>query len=566
MQRQRERPDSEANFDPSYQSIKKLWTITFAFLICVGCFTGIVDNIVLYKFGLLFKYGIGISFTTYGLMVSLHSIVQYIRAFFSYLNVKRQRSKARKAERHGEFSFPYIVCSYGHKERLDYYERHLRSIRDLDDADGKGAWFMIDGNGSGNDEMLNVFDEIFGNEGFSLDITSIDPSYTVPYEQMDDYHRQYIIDLLVAVKTNNPHIKYFCLSQPHGGKREIMYLAMEVSRFVYPEIVALGATDSDTVMEKHTYRELKYMFFRNEKVAGVTGDVGILNVGKNAGGNLLSRLSAIRYWNAFNVERASQSLSKSVMCMSGPNYMVRIDALQQELEGVRNIDRWKQNRFLGMLDNYGDDRGLTNILLNDGWEIMYTHFSKCITETPTSLVRFYKQQRRWMQSANREASRTIRSIFESRIGHPAWMTYDLIYQTFFPILLMIGIFFQLTLVITEHSFVPLVSLLLTVFLTGLIRGIVSAVISRDAWKILNCLYGFVFIFVLVPARVDAIIHLWDTGWGTASRANMKEGGEFFNVITWPYRFIKIVFLKVTGIGKKLDQVNSTEDEDSSLMQ
>jgi cellulose synthase/poly-beta-1,6-N-acetylglucosamine synthase-like glycosyltransferase len=272
-------------------------------------------------------------------------------------------------------------------------------------------------------------------------------------------------------------------------------------------------------MTEDAFLEMSYLFLDGE-VEAVTGNVSIYNIGRRNGGNLLSRLSYVRYWSAFFWERAAQSMSRSVLCMSGPRWMVRISVVFKERDGITNIDRWKEATFLRELDNYGDDRGCTNTILASGGGTMFTPFGTCFTDTPTDLKRFYKQQRRWNQSANREAIRTIRDL--GLFKHPVWTTYEIVYQTFFPVLLGIGIVFQLTLAIEKWSLFPILSLFLTIFLGGLLKGIIAGVVSRDPWKLLQSLYGFVFLAILMPARIDALLHLWDTQWGTKSRASVQS--------------------------------------------
>src|SRR5260370_1278011 len=255
-------------------------------------------------------------------------------------------------------------------------------------------------------------------------------------------------------------------------------------------------------MTSDAFLETTYPFIDPE-VEAVTGNVSIYNLGKKQGGNFLSRLSSVRYWSAFFWERAAQSMTKSVLCMSGPRWMVRVSTVFKERDGIANINRWKDATFLGEPDNYGDDRGWTNVILASGGGTMFTPYGTCYTETPTDLKRFYKQQRRWNQSANREAIRTIMDL--GLFKHPVWSTYEIVYQTFFPVLLGIGIVFQATLAIEQWSLLPIISLLLTIFLGGLMKGIIAAVVSRDAWKLIQSLYVFVFLFILIPPPFDSLL-------------------------------------------------------------
>lgn len=94
----------------------------------------------------------------------------------------------------------------------------------------------------------------------------------------------------------------------------------------------------------------------------------------------ISFLSSVRYWMAFNVERACQSYFGCVQCISGPLGMYRNSLLQQFLED------WYHQKFLGSKCSFGDDRHLTNRVLSLGYRTKYTARSKCLTETPTKLM------------------------------------------------------------------------------------------------------------------------------------------------------------------------------------
>ena len=497
---------SDITHAPSYRFLRRLWTTAFALAIVAVCLLGVVNNTVIAQFGF------GIAFTIYGLLTTAHTTAQICRATINSVLVKKLRKQAMKEH----FFFPLCFLSFGHEEAPKYYRPHLASMGQL--LGCVGGIFLVDGTSEANLAMVQMFNEQFPHPiGMSLVLPDLpSPGFTVPYSQMDEYHRAYLRKVLQELIGRNQELRYVCLAQAHGGKREIMYLGMQIAHYVFPGIQGYGLTDSDTIMTTDAFLETTYPFV-NPEVEAVTGNVAIYNLGKKNGGNLLSRMSNVRYWSAFFWERAAQSMSKSVLCMSGPRWAVRISTVFKERDGMTNIDRWKNATFLGEPDNYGDDRGWTNVILACGSGTMFTPYGTCYTETPTDLKRFYKQQRRWNQSANREAIRTIMDL--ARFKHPVWTTYEIVYQTFFPVLLGIGISFQITLAVQERSVLPILSLLLTIFLGGLIKGAIAAVVSRDAWKLLQSLYGFVFLFVLMPARVDALLRLWDTRWGTKSRAS-----------------------------------------------
>ncbi|XP_017596840.1 PREDICTED: hyaluronan synthase 3 [Corvus brachyrhynchos] len=152
-------------------------------------------------------------------------------------------------------------------------------------------------------------------------------------------------------------------------------------------------------------------------VGGVGGDVQILNKYDS----WLSFLSSVRYWMAFNVERACQSYFGCVQCISGPLGMYRNALLQQFLED------WYHQTFLGSKCSFGDDRHLTNRVLSLGYRTKYTARSKCLTETPTRYLRWLNQQTRWSKSYFREW--LYNALWFHK--HHLWMTYESVVTGFF---------------------------------------------------------------------------------------------------------------------------------------
>jgi len=52
---------------------------------------------------------------------------------------------------------------------------------------------------------------------------------------------------------------------------------------------------------------------------------------------------------------------------------------------------------------------------------------------------------------------------------------------------------------------------------GGLKCIYALIITRDPKFILNFLYGIVYMIGFIPAKLQALLFLWDNGWGTSSR-------------------------------------------------
>lgn len=135
-----------------------------------------------------------------------------------------------------------------------------------------------------------------------------------------------------------------CYLQPHCGKRHAMYTAFRV--LMEAGCDAIMSTDSDTKFDPNAMVEMERALYWHPNIGAAAGDVRIWN----AGDSLLSFMSSLRYWMAFNIERAAQSFNRCVTCVSGPMGLYRSSVLAEIL------DDWIAQRFLGMECTYGDDR------------------------------------------------------------------------------------------------------------------------------------------------------------------------------------------------------------------
>ena len=475
-------------------NIRTYWTITWVVVLLSAVLFSAIDNKT------LLPVGLGVSFTIYGAFTTFHKILQFLRAGIAYIRVSQLEQEASRSG----YMIPYGILSFGHEEAEHYYRQHLQSIKNMNGQ--VCTIFLADGKTAANRDMRRWFDETFPPPlGFSLELP-----FDAFFSDLHGTQQQYLLNQLGRL---SPRPKYLFIMQAKGGKRKIMYTGIKLATALYPAIGALGFTDSDTVIEPDAFAHLSRLFLRPQ-IGAVSGYVGILNVGKRQGGSFLSRLSADRYWRAFNIERASQSASGSVMCVSGPLGMYRVSAL------FRVLGAWYTSTFLGYECTFGDDRELTNKLLGQGYEVWYNPRARCNTETPTTIRRWLKQQTRWMKSANREAINSFKQVH--RVAHPLWYTYELTYTTFFSLFLLIGIIFQCMLVFRERSLLPLLSLFISVAFGGLLTGLVGFFITRDWNRFLAVFYGYYFMVFLLPARIVAILTIYNPSWGTSARANLKS--------------------------------------------
>jgi len=189
------------------------------------------------------------------------------------------------------------------------------------------------------------------------------------------------------------------------GKRAAMAAGIRDST---AEVVAF--VDSDSVVAPDALRKLVQPL-ADPCVGAVCGHANVLNVGDT----WLTRMQAVRYFVAFRVVKAAESVFSAVTCCSGCFSAYRREAI------MPRMDWWENQRFLGVESTFGDDRSLTNCVLRD-WKVVYEKNAVSHTIVPSTFRGFVTQQTRWKRSWTRESLLVARFIWRK---HPvaAFFTY-----------------------------------------------------------------------------------------------------------------------------------------------
>jgi hyaluronan synthase len=132
------------------------------------------------------------------------------------------------------------------------------------------------------------------------------------------------------------------------GKREAMTVGFKKSTGEF-----LVTMDSDSIIMSGESIEELIKPFKEKSVGAVSGNIQVRNKNKS----LMTRIQWARYWLAFHIEKSSQSPYHGVTCCSGPFSAYRKKYL------MKYLNRWSNQIFLGQKCTYGDDRGLTTLML-----------------------------------------------------------------------------------------------------------------------------------------------------------------------------------------------------------
>jgi hyaluronan synthase len=170
------------------------------------------------------------------------------------------------------------------------------------------------------------------------------------------------------------------------GKRAAMAAGI---RATDAEIIAF--VDSDSVLEPDALTQM-VLPFTDERVGAVCGHARVLNARES----WMTKMQAVRYFVAFRVIKAAESIFGAVTCCSGCFSAYRREAVAPRLDG------WEHQKFLGNQTTFGDDRSLTNCVLRN-WRVRYQSTAVSHTIVPDNFRKFMRQQLRWKRSWTRES-------------------------------------------------------------------------------------------------------------------------------------------------------------------
>jgi hyaluronan synthase len=280
--------------------------------------------------------------------------------------------------------------------------------------------------------------------------------------------------------------------QVNRGKRHGM--AEGVKRAGHDVIIFI---DSDSFIERDCVRHL-VKYFADPRVGAVSGHTDVYNRDTN----LLTQMQTIRYYIAFSVYKAAESVFGTVTCCPGCCSAYRKAYIAPVIE------RWLHQTFLGKECTFGDDRSLTNFVIRD-YEAVYSPEARAHTVVPDTFSKYMRQQQRWKKSWIRETF--IASTFMWR-KHPlaAISFYAYVFLAFMSPIVFIRAMFVHPLLIGALPVIYLLGLFLMLFLHGLFYRLR---VGPRPWffAIVNFWFNTVILMWQLPW---ALFTIRDSRWGT----------------------------------------------------
>lgn len=176
--------------------------------------------------------------------------------------------------------------------------------------------------------------------------------------------------------------------QPQNmGKRQALYRGFTTGK---GEVFV--TIDSDSIIEKDTVRNLVSPFVLKSDCGAVAGNVKVLN--KHQG--MIPRMLHVSFVFSFEFIRAAQSSLGLVLCTPGALSAYRKSAV------MNCLDKWIDQKFLGQAATIGEDRAMTNLILKQGYNVLFQKDAKVLTNIPTKFRNLHKMFTRWGRSNVRE--------------------------------------------------------------------------------------------------------------------------------------------------------------------
>jgi hyaluronan synthase len=224
--------------------------------------------------------------------------------------------------------------------------------------------------------------------------------------------------------------------QPQNkGKRHALYRGFHLGNgdvFV--------TVDSDSEVNTDTLRNLVSPFITNPKCGAVAGNIRVLNT-KNA---LLPKMLDVSFVLSFEFVRSAESSLNSVLCTPGALAAYRREAVFNCLES------WINQTFMGKPSDIGEDRAMTNMILKQGYHVLFQRNAFAYTNVPEKYRGLHKMFTRWGRSNVRENIEMAKYVFtDFRKGNKAGTRLLFMSQSLRILMCYPFLFFMLYFVITH---------------------------------------------------------------------------------------------------------------------
>ena len=182
------------------------------------------------------------------------------------------------------------------------------------------------------------------------------------------------------------------------GKRAALNAGFEAAK---GRIVV--TVDSDSTVERSTLRRIAAPLVRDRRIGAVSGSVLV----GNAEAGILPAFFETCFTFSFDFIRCAQSVLHGVVCTPGAISAYRRSVVDKVREA------WVAQTFMGRKSGIGEDRALTNMILEQGYGVVMQRSARISTNVPETYSALAKTLLRWERGNVRENLRMYLFIFKN---------------------------------------------------------------------------------------------------------------------------------------------------------
>ena len=295
--------------------------------------------------------------------------------------------------------------------------------------------------------------------------------------------------------------------QPENrGKRHALHRGFELGT---GEIFV--TVDSDSIVKKDTLRNLVTPFVKDEKCGAVAGNVHVLN-NKKA---LLPKMLNVSFVMSFEFVRSAESMLGSVLCTPGAAAAYRKTAV------FGCLDEWINQTFMGQPSDIGEDRAMTNMILKQGYTVLFQKNAVVLTSVPEQYTGLYKMFIRWGRSNVRENIMMAKYVFKDFRNESKFGARLLFMNQSLRILLTIPFLLFMFFLIATHPLLFLSSTLLGILIVSSFPVLFYAKRYSLGEAFWAYSYSIFYTFTLFWIAPYALITANKRGWLTRGLAEIK---------------------------------------------
>lgn len=278
----------------------------------------------------------------------------------------------------------------------------------------------------------------------------------------------------------------------NGGKREALVAGVHMASH---DLVVF--VDSDSFLEPNAIRNIVQPF-QDPKMGGVAGRTEVENKFTNA----ITKLQTVRYYVAFRIMKAAESWFDAVTCLSGPLSCYRKDLI------LKYEEAWLNQKFLGQPATFGDDRSMTNFILQTH-RTAYQDNAVCSTIVPSQMGPFLSQQMRWKRSWLRESLRACTFIWKKE----PFMFLFFVIGLIVPIAAPVVVIYNMVWVPITQGIFPR-TFLMGLLLMALLLSLAHLYFKRSKLWGFGLIFVLFYEFILLWQMPVAWVTFWKSTWGT----------------------------------------------------